>query len=219
MRKNPQSYQHIDPKVVGNISSNSISDLSGRANVTDFLEKLGIAFDENDTESLLAELKAREGEGITFDGGEGSLEVLALTLVEKKKTPFQLNYFFVRTERTAEVEKAVEATVCIEIDGEQRHTAGFGNGPVNALDRAMRKALEPSFAQLKQVELVDFKVRILDMARGTSAKTRVQIETRAQNGDAWRTVGCSQNIIEASMQALFDSYVLGIWKLEKGGAF
>ncbi len=212
MRKNPLSYQHIDPQVVGNVSSNAISELSGRANTSDFLEKIGLDFDDEQAHFLLKELKQRESEGITFDGGEGSLEVLTRTLIEKRPLPFDLNYFFVRTERTHELENAVEATIRVSVNGEEFHTAGFGNGPVNALDSAMRKALEPIFPQLRQIELVDFKVRILDMARGTSAKTRVQIETRSNNGETWRTVGCSQNIIEASMQALSDAYVLGIWK-------
>ncbi len=212
MRKNPLSYQHIRPELVGNASSTSMSELSGRANIFDFLEKNGITADEEQALKLLEAMKKHENEGLTYDGGEASLEILAREIIEERPAPYHLNYFFVRTGLTLHAEKAVEATVRVEINGEEFHTAGLGNGPVNALDSAMRKALEPKFPQLKNVELVDYKVRIIDMSQGTSAKTRVQIETRAQNGNVWRTVGCSQNIIEASMQALSDAYVLAIWK-------
>lgn len=212
MRKSTKSYQHIDPDLVGNLSSSSISELSGKANVLEFLEKNSITADDTCVATLLEEIKKAEGSGLTFDGGEASLEILARRIAEKRESPFSVINFFVRTETTEHYHRAVEATVRVEVAGQEYHTAGLGNGPVNALDVAMRKALEPIFPQLKLAELVDFKVRIIDITSGTSAKTRVQIETRSRNGEIWQTVGCSQNIIEASLSALVDAYILAIWK-------
>ncbi|QQS59476.1 citramalate synthase [Candidatus Peregrinibacteria bacterium] len=217
MRKNPNSYQHILPELVGNQSSSSVSELSGRANILEFLHSRNISASDDEVTRFLHEVKEREREGLAFDGGETSLEVLARKVIEEKPLPFTVIDFFVHTEKIATATdpvSAIEATTRVVIREEEFHTAGFGNGPVNALDVALRKALEPIYPWITHAELVDFKVRIVDMSLGTSAKTRVQIETKGEDGEIWRTVGCSQNIIAASMQALEDALIFAIWKGE-----
>lgn len=220
MRKHPQSYQHIFPELVGNQSSSAVSELSGRANILEFLQARHISAPEEMVTRLLEKVKEAEREGLLFDGGETSLEVLARKVIEHKPLPFTVIDFFVHTGKIATATdpvSAIEATTRVIIDGKEFHTAGFGNGPVNALDVALRKALEPVYPWLADVELVDFKVRIVDMCLGTSAKTRVQVETKGKNGEIWRTVGCSQNIIAASMQALEDALLFAIWNGESTG--
>lgn len=215
MRKSPISYQHIDPEVVGNQSSTSISELSGKANITQFLEEKHIHASPEKAAKLLKKVKEQEKEGITYEGGEASLEILARTITEKKPFPFSVVDYFVRNQGQhgeEHPEYAIEATVRIQIGEKEIHTAGIGNGPVNALDTSLRKALEPTFPPLKDIRLTDYKVRIIDISLGTCAKIRVQIETMDKKGNSWRTVGCSQNIIAASMQALYDSFVFAVWK-------
>jgi 2-isopropylmalate synthase len=214
MRKTPKSYQHVLPETVGNQSSTSISELSGKANITQFLEEKHIAASVQMTEDILTKVKAKEKEGLTYEGGEASLEILCRTEAEYKSLPFELIDYFVRNQGQhgeEHPEYAIEATVRLKANGKEIHTAGIGNGPVNALDTALRKALEPEFPLLKDINLVDYKVRIIDISLGTCAKIRVQIETADSNGTTWRTVGCSQNIIAASMQALLDSYTFSVW--------
>jgi len=218
MKKNPKSYQHVNPDTVGNESSTAISELSGRANIAVFLEKRGISANPDQLMNILQEVKQRENKGLSYEAAEASLEILVRHILEEKEFPFLLSDYFIKTEKHQKhfsPEHAVEATVQIEFKNEHLHTAGLGNGPVNALDIALRKSLEPHFPFLKKVELIDFKVRILDMVLGTSAKIRVQIEIRGADGELWQTVGCSQNIIEASVHALFDAYIYAIWKEEK----
>lgn len=212
IRKHPRSYEHIDPEVVGNRTTSAVSELSGKANIIEFLERHEIPFSEDQIPDLLAEIKKIEHAGLSFEGADSSLEILARRLIEGRLLPFRLLHYFVHSQNSALPLEAVEATVRVEIGSEVAHTAGIGNGPVNALDLAMRKALEPHFAELKSLELIDYKVRILDMAHGSSARIRVLIESKTPSGELFHTVGCSQNIIDASMNALADSYTIAIWK-------
>jgi 2-isopropylmalate synthase len=215
MKKNSNSYQHIDPSILGNESSIGISELSGKANISDFLERIKIPANTKHIQELLLAIKAADKNGLNYEAGEASLEILAKTVITKAPPPFHIINFFVRTQESGGKEKpehAIEATVRTKINDQEFHTAGLGNGPVNALDVALRKALEPIFPVIKEVELTDYKVRILDISLGTSAKTRVQIESRKKNCTTWQTVGCGQNIISASMQALVESFIYAIWK-------
>ena len=223
--KNPKSYEHINPAQVGNFSEFSVSELSGRANIAEFLKKIKISTSPEKISQFLQIIKNKENEGISFEAGEASLEILARKFFEEKKLPFEILKFFVKSEKEPSnlkinkkkfLEDSVEATIFLKINNDSFHTAGFGNGPVNAIDQAMRKTLEKKFTVTKNFQLVDFKVRIVDISLGTSAKTRVQIETLDQNsGKIWNTVGCHQNIIFASVQALSDSFVFGIWNQKK----
>ena len=217
MMKNPKSYQHIDPKTVGNTAHLSVSDLSGRANIRDFLKKHRIDFSENDLPLFLKEIKNRENLGFSFEGAAASLEVLARHFLEKRDFPFEIRDFFVRTGQLAIAHNrdfGLEATVRGFFKKNRHfHCVAGGSGPVNALDRALRKGLLPAFPILEKIQLTDFKVRIIDMNLGTSAKTRVLMESKNEKtGDIFRTVGCSENIIEASFCALFDAFCFAIWR-------
>jgi 2-isopropylmalate synthase len=156
--------------------------------------------------SLLAKIKEKESEGLQFEGADASLELFIKRRLPHYNPPFLVENYFVHTSHfESSKDLPVEANVQGSIGVSGFHTAGYGTGPVGALDDALRKGLEESFPQLKKISLVDFKVRIVEMDRGTMAKTRVVIET-SDKKSFWRTVGCSQNIIEASMQALIDSF-------------
>ncbi len=215
MRKNPNSYQHIHPELVGNASSSSISELSGKANINDFLEQRGISATVEQVQEILQSVKAAENNGLSYEGGDASLELLINSILEKRQKPFEVKDYFVYSRMGANSINdcaAIEGTVKVVTKSGEYHTAGYGNGPVNALDAAIRKALEHDYPWLSGIELIDFKVRIIDSKNGTSAKTHVQIETRDEAGEVWRTVGCSANIISASMQALYDSLVYAIFR-------
>lgn len=208
------SYQHIDPSLVGNNSRVVVSELAGRSNVAYKLRELGLD-DSGDADArrVLERIKTLESFGFQFEGAEGSLELLVRRSRPGYRPPFELLNFHVLVRDghlQAEPEDngwgtmAAEATVKLRVGTETIHTAADGNGPVNALDTAVRKALLPFYPALDDVHLTDYKVRILDGEAGTSALTRVLIDS-SDGERAWSTVGSSPNIIEASWQALADS--------------
>ncbi len=200
------SYQHIDPALVGNQRRVVVSELSGRGNVRMRAGELGLALNGNER-AVLEEVKQRESRGFQYEAAEGSFELLVRRSAPGYRAPFELLDALVVAEQRDGRPMLAEATVKLRINGEVAHTAADGQGPVNALDRAMRKALLPAYPELASVHLVDYKVRILDEQSATAATTRVLIE--AADGDQrWSTVGCAANIIEASMQALADSLEL-----------
>ena len=209
LAKSAQSYQHVEPELVGNQQRILVSELAGRANVSAKLNELnmGLDFDDEIVRTLASELKMRESQGFQYEGAEGSFELLVRRRQADYAPPFQVLDFLVRVEKRSNTEVLAEATVKALVDGHPMHTAAEGDGPVNALDRAMRKAFLPYYPELEPVHLHDYKVRILDPEATTGALTRVMID--ATNGETtWTTVGCSVNIIEASFQALLDSYEL-----------
>lgn len=200
------SYQHIDPTLVGNRKRVVISELAGRGNVRMRSKELGITSDGLER-SVLDRVKLLESTGFQFEAAEGSFELLVRRAAADYDPPFTLIDVMIVVEQRRGVEMLAEATVKLRVDDEIYHTAAEGNGPVNALDQAMRKALLPCYPELADVHLVDYKVRILDSESATGATTRVLLE--AASGDQrWTTVGCSTNIIEASWQALADSLEL-----------
>jgi len=207
IEKNPAAYEHIDPAEVGNRRRILISDLAGKANVLLKAADYGIPLDAKDpvTLSILQSLKDLEKEGFQFEAAEASFELLVKQALGLRRRHFDLLGFRVIVEKRQEDEVPIsEATIRVRVGGAEEHTASLGHGPVNALDNAIRKALERFYPQLKEMELVDYKVRVLTAGEGTAARVRVLIES-SDGVERWATVGVSENIIEASWQALVDS--------------
>ena len=204
MLKNERSYQHIDPVLVGNQRRTVVSELSGRGNVLDKAREFGQDVSSEQARAALAQIKNLEAQGFTFEGAEASVSVMLSRLQPGYHPPFELIDFMTVVENREGRGMVAEATVKVRVGNQVMHTAAEGNGPVSALDAALRKALEVAYPTLKAVRLDDYKVRILDSESGTAASVRVLIDTK--NGTrSWSTVGASTNIIEASWQAIADS--------------
>jgi len=210
MRRNPQSYQHIDPVLVGNQMSVVLSELSGKGNILSKAEEYGLDISQSDEVSnALNHIKKLESQGFSFEAAEASALLLVKRQKKDYKPPFELLDFSVNVQRRQLRGVISEAMVKVKIDEEVLYTAGEGDGPVHALDIALRKALISHFPIISQFHLTDYKVRILDGNLGTQAVTRVLIDT--QNGSHhWSTVGASANIIEASWLALADAIEYGL---------
>jgi 2-isopropylmalate synthase len=206
VQKLAASYEHIDPALVGNARNILISDLAGRSNILMKARDLGfrLADDAPETKSILNRVKELEHSGYEYEAAEASLALLIRGILNHNPDLlFTVDAYHVSMRRDAK-ESVCEATVRVRVGDVVHHTVAEGDGPVNALDGALRSALVKSFPQLKQVKLTDYKVRILDTATGTAAKTRVLIASTDGRRE-WGTVGVSENIIEASLQALVDS--------------
>jgi len=206
LMKCPDSYQHIDPGLVGNSQRVIISELSGKSNIEHKINEFRLAWTptREQTQMVLREVKSLEGRGFQFEGAEGSVELLLQRTRKDYVRPFKLVDFHVLVTTGRDGGMSSEATVKVKVHDELIHTAADGNGPVNALDKAVRKALLPFFPGLANVYLTDYKVRILDGDSATGAQTRVLISS-ANGHTSWTTVGSSANIIEASWMALADS--------------
>ncbi len=207
VKRNPLTYEHIEPEKVGNLRRVLISDQSGKSNVLHKAKKFGINIEDDSPviATIVKELKELENQGFQYEGAEASFELLMRRALGTQKNYFQLKGFrAINTKCSMEQPPETEATVRLEVGGEEIHTAAMGNGPVNALDMALRKALVHFYPHLQEVDLVDYKVRVLSGEHGTGAKVRVLIESRDKH-EQWGTVGVSLNIIEASWQALVDS--------------
>jgi 2-isopropylmalate synthase len=200
------SYEHIPPETVGNTRHVVVSELSGRGNVRLRAAELGVATN-GDEQALLAQIKDLENQGYQFEAAEGSFELLVRRSKAGYAAPFDIQDIVVITERRRGHDMFVEATVKIKVEEEVMHTVAEGDGPVHALDRALRKALEPHYPTVKGLHLTDYKVRILDPESATGAQTRVLLEA-SHGDDQWSTIGVSQNVIEASCKALADSFEL-----------
>lgn len=209
MRRSAQSYQHVDPETVGNKMRVVVSDLSGRGNLLSKAEEHFLEVDVEEVVPVLNEIKELEASGFSFEAAEASVAMMLKRQEMHYQPPFELIDFLVNVEHRSGRGIFAEATVKVRVKGEVLHTAAEGNGPVNALDLALRKALLSHYPIIDQFHLADYKVRILDGNNGTSAITRVLIDT--QNGSRrWSTVGASTNIIEASWRALVDSVEYGL---------
>lgn len=210
VQKLARSYEHIAPEIVGNDRVVAISDLSGQSSVLAKAEAMGLTVTKGSPEvaRVLKEVKRLEHEGYEFEAAEGSFELLLRRLLGRHQPLFDLVEYhcdFLRSGRQGSDWNKCEATVKIRVGGEESHTAGSGDGPVNALDAALRKALEPFYPAIAGVRLDDYKVRIINSRLGTAARTRVLILS-TDGHLRWGTVGVSDNIIEASWQALVDSF-------------
>jgi 2-isopropylmalate synthase len=206
-----ESYQHIEPALVGNYKRVVVSELSGKSNIAYKIEEFGLnpSVGPAQTREILQQVKNLENQGFQFEGAEGSLELLIRRAQPGYEPPFELVDFHVLVENRQGRRMLAEATIKVRVGDEVMHTAAEGNGPVNALDLAARKALLPFYPQLAEIHLTDYKVRILDSEAGTEAQVRVLIDS-ACGARTWSTVGSSTNIIEASWQALADSLEYGL---------
>ena len=209
MRRNINSYQHIDPTLIGNEMRILVSDLSGQGNLLSKAEEFGLDVNREEAIKVLEEIKHLENEGFVFEGAEASVAICLHRAQPDYQPIFRLIDFTVMVEDRRGRGQISEAMVKLDVGGDVIHTAAEGNGPVNALDLALRKALVPLYPQLADFQLADYKVRILDSNNGTAAITRVLIDT--QNGTKrWSTVGAGANIIRASWLALVDSVEYGL---------
>ena len=221
VEKDPSTYEHIAPELVGNRRHIVVSDQSGRSNILARFREIGLDVDPADPKvgKLIEEVKTREFNGYAYDGAEASFELLARRVLEGVPEFFRLQGFRVIDERRWNARNELitlsEATIKAEVQGQNLMTVAEGNGPVSALDAALRKALTPCYPQLAGLRLVDYKVRILNPQAGTGAATRVMIESDDGHGERWATVGVSTNVIDASYGALHDSIT---YKLLRDGA-
>ncbi|MFM1801040.1 MAG: hypothetical protein RJA81_392, partial [Planctomycetota bacterium] len=207
IRKNSSSYEHIDPAFVGNERRVLVSELSGRSNLADKLESYGIQHDPSLVTSILERVQDLENEGYQFEAADASFLLMAERMAGRYEPAFDLLGFrvSVQSENGQLGEHITEATVKVRIANVIEHTVGEGDGPVNALDNALRKALLPHFPKLSEMSLVDYKVRVINGREGTAAKVRVFIESQ-DSGKIWGTVGVSENVIEASRIALCEAF-------------
>lgn len=210
--KNPESYEHIQPELVGNERQILVSDQSGKSNIVARLKEIGLnsdVYEDSAISALVSVVKQQESQGFAYDSADASFYLLAQRHLEDVPEFFSLKSFRVIDERRwnakGELITLSEATVRVEVDGKEEMRVAEGNGPVNALDNALRMALASIYPQLQDITLVDYKVRILNAGVGTGARTRVLIESADQKGNRWSTVGVSTNIIDASYNALHDS--------------
>jgi 2-isopropylmalate synthase len=218
--KAPETYEHVAPESVGNRRRMLVSDQAGKSNLVSELERFGLAVDRGDRrlDGLLAEIKQREAQGYAYEGADASLELLARRRLDKMPVFFKVEGFRVNVERRfdakGKLKTVAEAVVKVDVNGDKRMSVAEGNGPVNALDLALRKDLGELNPWIGDLELVDYKVRILN--GGTEATTRVLIESRDGEGSRWLTVGVSSNIIDASFEALLDSVNYKLVKASAG---
>ena len=213
--KNPRTYEHIDPAAVGNQRKILVSELSGRSSLVVKARGLSLDLtkDTPEAKQLLKLLQKLEHEGYQFEAAEGSFELLLKRQLKKMKPFFELEGFRIIIEHR-EGELVSEASIKLSVNGVSEHTVSEGDGPVNALDNAVRKALLQFYPTLSQMHLTDFKVRVLNEKAGTAAPVRVLIQSQDAHG-SWGTVGVSENIIEASWRALVDSIEYKLIKDQK----
>ncbi len=204
MRKNEASYQHIDPTLVGNARRTVVSELSGRGNVLDKAQEYGVDVDSGQARAVVSQIKDLEHAGFSFESAEASMTLLLRRMQPDYVPPFELLDFTVLVQNRDERGVFADATAKVKVGDKVLHTAAEGNGPVNALDKALRKALVEFYPDLEGVRLADYKVRILDGDQGTGAGVRVLVDSE-KGGLRWSTVGASTNIIKASWQAIADS--------------
>ena len=204
MRKAERACEHIDPSLVGNERRFLLSELSGHAAMLEKVEEFNLEGDRETVSDLLERLKERENAGYQYEAAEASFELLARRVMGQFEPHFEVQAYHVSSIRQGDGTLVTDATVKIAVEGEQMHTAGEGDGPVNALDGALRKALEPHYEDLKGMRLTDYRVRVINPREATAAKVRVVIES-TDGQRVWGTVGVSENIIQASWEALLDS--------------
>ncbi|MDD5085380.1 MAG: citramalate synthase [Candidatus Omnitrophica bacterium] len=206
MIKNAKTYEHLDPALVGNKRRFLISELSGKTNVLAKAKELNLKLDKDSplTHEILKKVRDLENEGYQFEAAEASFELLVKRMMGRRKKFFSLKEFKVVDEKAENKQMVSEATVKLNVNGIEEHTAASGDGPVNALDNALRKALKKFYPVVEKIHLVDYKVRVINSEAGTAAKVRVFIQFR-DDKTSWQTVGVSENIIDASWQALVEA--------------
>jgi len=211
LRKSKRSYEHIDPELVGNERRFLISELSGKSNILAELEKAKISEDKKLAKEILERVQELENEGYQFEAANASFDLLIRKIMGTYKPAFELIKYATSVEKNNSGDIVTEATVKLKVGDKIEHVVGEGDGPVNALDAALRRSLENFYPSIREMHLIDYKVRVVNAREGTAARVRVIIESRDKT-DIWGTVGVSENIIEASWQALVDSVE---YKLQK----
>lgn len=215
LARHTKTYEHIDPELVGNKRKILISELSGRSNIMMKVKEMKIDFDSAASNKVIALVKDMENKGYQFEGAEASFALLIMRASKKHRSFFKLKSLRVTIEKdSTQKEMVSEATIKLTVGKNIEHTVAEGDGPVNAIDNALRKALYKFYPKLREVSLSDFKVRVINATGGTAAKVRVFITSR-DHKEVWNTIGVSENLIEASWQALVDSIE---YKLLKEGA-
>ncbi len=211
--RHPATYEHVSPEAVGNQRRILVSDQSGKSNIVYRAREMGVDLDPKDprVDALVQKIKEAENSGYQFEGADASFEILLRETLGEEVKFFDLESFRVIVEKRREENTVTEATVKIRVDEDIVHTVAEGDGPVHALDNALRKALERLYPALKRIRLSDYKVRVLSEKEGTAAKIRVLIQS-TDGERVWGTVGVSTNIIEASWEALADSVRYGLWR-------
>ena len=212
INKDARTYEHISPERVGNIRHVTISEQSGKSNVSFKAQELGIEVDDKNVPKILAKVKELEKLGFQFEGAEASLELIIQEIQKKYKPYFILKGFRILSEKKEDSNiTTCEASIKVEVDGKLSHTAANGTGPVGALDSALRKALYKFYPEIKEIQLEDYKVRVLDSKRGANSAVRVLMNLHQKN-NYWTTLGVSDNIIEASWQAMVDGIEFMLYK-------
>jgi 2-isopropylmalate synthase len=212
--RNTASYEHIDPEAVGNERRILVSELSGRANIAAMTSRHSIPNDPKLMNQILAKVVSMENAGYSFEAADASFDLLVRKCMNRFRPHFERLYYHVNVETTSDGQIRTEATVKIRVGDAIRHEVAEGDGPVNALDAAMRKALNGSFPALRKLHLVDYKVRVINSEAATAAGVRVVIESQGGD-DVWGTVGVSENVIEASWIALVDGFEYYLTKLDE----
>jgi 2-isopropylmalate synthase len=210
-----RSYEHVSPEAVGNTRRVLVSELSGRSNIIALTTKSNLQHDSALMESVLKQVVELENRGYQFEAAEASFDLLVQRAAGKNRPHFELLHYHVDVETVGSGETTTEATVKLRIGSEVRHEVAEGDGPVNALDAALRKALNGHFPNLRGVQLVDYKVRVINSEAGTAAAVRVVIESQDTDGTTWGTVGVNENVIKASWDALVDSIEYKLCKDER----
>jgi 2-isopropylmalate synthase len=213
LRKSKKTYEHVDPHLVGNERRFLISELSGKSNILAELEKAKLTQDRALAKKILARVQELENDGYQFEAANASFDLLVKRIMGTFRPSFELIKYHVTVEKRKTGEMVTEATVKLKVGDAVEHVVGEGDGPVNALDAALRKSLEPFYPDIQEVTLFDYKVRVVNAREGTAARVRVVIESRDKHS-IWGTVGVSENIIEASWLALVDSVE---YKLQQAG--
>ncbi|MCX7729626.1 MAG: citramalate synthase, partial [Candidatus Caldatribacterium sp.] len=216
--RHPATYEHVPPEAVGNRRRIVVSDQAGKSNIVYRAREMGIDLDPKDPrlDALVQKIKEAENYGYQFEGADASFEILLRETLGEEVKFFELEGFRVIVEKRGNENTTTEATIKVRVDKNVVHTAAEGDGPVHALDNALRKALEELYPALRRIRLSDYKVRVLSEKEGTAAKIRVLIQS-TDGEDVWGTVGVSTDIIEASWEALVNSVRYGLWRrLRKG---
>jgi len=216
--KNPRTYEHADPHLIGNRRRLLVSELSGKSTILKKAEEMDLGLEKDGAESkeILKSMQELENKGYHFEAAEASLELLMKRILKKFRDFFDLEDFRVIIEKKKGKKMSSEATIRLKVGKESEHTASAGDGPVNALDSALRKALKKFYPRVAEMHLTDYKVRVLDEKQGTAARVRVLIQSQDKE-DSWWTIGVSENIIDASWQALIDSFEYKLLKDSKRG--
>jgi 2-isopropylmalate synthase len=217
LARRPDAYEHTSPGLVGNRTRMVVSEQAGRASIINKAAELGLEMDDELARRVLERVKEMEHTGYHFEAADGSFELLVRRASGWEQPFFTLESFRAFIERRADEQVIAEATVKVMVKGERMVTTGEGDGPVNALDRALRAALLPHYPEVSHMRLTDFRVRVLDSADGTAARVRVLLETSDSKG-AWGTIGVHENIIEASWEALADGIVVGLLRQAPAGS-